>query len=194
MFKKIILSFIPLFVAVDAIGVLPIFLNLTYSFSKKEKLKIVASSVATAILLSIAFIFLGKFIFNIMGITINDFMIAGGVILFSISIIDIISPSKKRRIPASEVAFVPLGTPLIAGPALLTSSLIVLDNYGLAPTIISVLLNIVLAGIIFLLSDKIIKLIGDAGTKALSKITSLLLAAFSIMMIRKGIMDIIFSR
>jgi multiple antibiotic resistance protein len=191
MFERIILSFIPVFVAVDALGVLPIYISLTYGTEKKERIKIVIWSVITAALLAVAFIFLGKFVFKVMGITINDFMIAGGAILFCISIRDILSNEKMKRIPGEELAIVPLGTPLIAGPALLTTSLIVIEEYGVIPSIISVFANIVIAGVIFYLSDIIIKIIGKSGTKAMSKITSLLLAAISIMMMRKGIVSII---
>lgn len=191
MIEKIVLSFIPLFVAVDAIGVLPIFINFTHTMSKKERKKVIISSVVTALSLSISFILLGRFIFNILGITINDFLIAGGSILFSLSILDILTPNKQKKISSNELAIVPIGTPLIAGPAVLTTSLIMLDLYGIIPTLVSVITNILFAGIIFSFSNLIIKITGEAGAKAISKITSLLLAAISIMMIRKGIFGII---
>lgn len=191
MIKNIFLSFIPIFVAVDAIGVLPIYISMTYGVDKRERIKIIIGTVITASLLSIGFIFLGKFIFNYMGITVNDFMIAGGAILFCISIIGIIDPEKKGVGRSAEFAIVPLGTPLIAGPAVLTTCLIVIEQYGLVPTLISVMMNLIITGIILSLSDFIIKIIGDAGTKALSKITSLFLAAIAVMMIRKGIISII---
>jgi multiple antibiotic resistance protein len=191
MLKNIVLSFIPIFVAVDAVGVLPIYISLTYSLNKGERIKIIFGSVITATLLTIGFIFIGKFIFNLMGITVNDFMIAGGAILFCISIIGIIDPDKKAGSVTSGFAVVPLGTPLIAGPAVLTTCLIVLEQYGLVPTLISVIISLIFTGIILYLSDFIIKIIGGAGTKALSKITSLFLAAIAVMMIRKGIISII---
>lgn len=187
MLKNLLLAFIPLFVAVDAIGVLPIFISFTENIEKKEKFNIIIRSIATAICLAIGFIFLGKAIFKLLNITIADFMIAGGILLFCIAIIDLLNPTKKRRIPSSELGFVPLGTPLITGPAVLTTSLLMLDTYGLFPTLIAVLLNILLAGIIFLSAEVLIKILGIAGSRALSKITNLLLAAIAVMMIRKGI-------
>ena len=191
MLKNIILTFIPVFVAVDAIGILPIYISLTSSMNKSQRMNIIIGSTVTATFLSIGFIFLGKFIFNMMGITVNDFMIAGGAILFCISIIGIIDPEKKLGGQSVELAVVPLGTPLIAGPAVLTTCLIILEQFGLVSTLISVIINIILTGMIFYLSDFIIRIIGDAGTKVLSKLTSLLLAAIAVMMIRKGIINII---
>lgn len=191
MLNNILLSFIPLFVAVDAIGVLPIFASLTEQLSQKERTKIIVQSIFTASCLAIGFIFLGKAVFRFLGITINDFMIAGGAILFCLAIIDIINPVKHRRVPSNNLGAVPLGTPLIVGPAVLTTSLIIISQYGIYATLISVLANILLAGLIFSLAGTLIKFLGEAGSKALSKITSLLLAAIAVMMIRKGLVNLL---
>lgn len=193
MLKDIFLAFIPLFVAVDAIGVLPIFVSLTEELDKKEKIKVIFQSLVTAICLAIGFIFLGQAIFRFLNITVGDFMIAGGILLFCIAIIDILSPVKRRRIPSKELGSVPLGTPLIVGPAVLTTSLIVMQQYGLAPTLIAVLANVLLAGLIFLFSQIIIRIVGIAGSRALSKIAALFLAAIAVMMVRRGIVYIICS-
>jgi multiple antibiotic resistance protein len=131
---------------------------------------------------------LGKAVFKLLGITIGDFMVAGGAILFCLAVTDIINPVKRRRIPDKELGAVPLGTPLIVGPAVLTTSLVIVTHYGLFATLISVFINILLAGAIFSLSSALIKVLGDAGSKALSKIMSLLLAAIAVMMIRKAIL------
>jgi len=81
--------------------------------------------VLTALCLAVEFIFLGEAIFRLLGITMGDFMIAGGVLLFILAILDLVSPEKRRRIPSRELGIVPLGTPLIAGPVVLTTSLII---------------------------------------------------------------------
>lgn len=190
MIRDIFTAFIPLFVAVDAIGVLPIYASLTAGMNKKAKNKVIYQSLITAVCLAIGFIFLGNAVFRFLNITIGDFMVAGGTLLFCMALVDLVNPTKSRRRP-QEMGIVPLGTPLITGPAVLTTSLIVMGEYGLAPTLISVLSNIIIAGIIFIASEGILKLIGTAGSRALSKITSLLLAAIAVMMIRKGVFYII---
>jgi multiple antibiotic resistance protein len=187
MLNNIFLSFIPLFVAVDAIGVLPIFVSLTEGLEKSERTKVIFQSMVTASGLAIGFILLGKLIFRLLGITLGDFMIAGGAILFCLAITDILTQVKKRRIPGKDLGAVPIGTPLIVGPAVLTTSLVIVSQYGLVPTIISVIANILFAGIVFSLSSLLIRFLGEAGSKALSKITSLLLAAIAVMLIRKGL-------
>jgi multiple antibiotic resistance protein len=177
-----------LFVAVDAIGVLPIFVSLTEGLDKQQKNKIIVQSMVTAFLLAVSFILVGKLVFKLLGITLGDFMVAGGALLFCIAIIDLVSQTKERRIPVKDVGAVPIGTPLIVGPAVLTTSLVIISEYGLLPTVIAVIGNILFAGLIFSGSYWLIKVLGEAGTKALSKIMSLLLAAIAVMLIRKGIL------
>lgn len=187
MIKNIFLAFIPIFVAVDAIGVLPIFASLTEGLNRTKKIKIIFQSIITAVCLAVGFIFLGKIVFALLNITIGDFAIAGGALLFCIAIIDIVNPTKKRRIPSNTLGAVPLGTPLIIGPAVLTTSLLIIDTYGLLPTLSSILINIIIAGLIFLSSEVLMKILGEAGSRALSKVMSLLLAALAVMLIRKGV-------
>ncbi len=126
-----------------------------------------------------------------LGITVEDFLIAGGVVLFIIAINDILSPKKKAQVPIESLGAVPIGVPLVVGPAVLTTSLMITSSYGLLPTFISVFINVFLAGVVFSYSERLIKVLGEPGTKALSKITSLLLSAIAVMMVRKGIFMIL---
>jgi len=191
MLKNILLSLIPIFVAVDAIGVLPMFVALTTELKKEEKTRIILQSMVTAMCLAVGFVLVGNLLFRWLGITIGDFMIAGGAILFSLAIIDLINPAKKRRAPDQNLGVVPLGTPLIAGPAVLTTSMLIVSEYGLFATMISLLTNILAAGLILRSSDILTRVLGEAGSKALSKIMSLLLAAIAVMLMRKGFGELI---
>jgi multiple antibiotic resistance protein len=188
--NEILLAFIPVFVAVDPIGLLPLFAGMTHDLKKSEKTKIIIQSIGTALSLAIGFIFLGKWVFRLLGISIGDFMVAGGAILFCISIMELLQPGKERRLPADDLGVVPLGTPLIVGPAVLTTSLIIIEEYGLPATVVSVLLNLLLTGGVFFCSDFLMRSLGQAGSRALSKVMALLLAAIAVMMIRKGIVQL----
>ncbi len=190
MASEIFLAFIPVFIAVDPIGLLPVFVALTHRIGKKEKQKIIVQSVITALSVAIVFIFVGKWVFRMMGISVGDFMVAGGLVLMCLSVSDLLVPGKQWRRPVDDLGAVPLGTPLIVGPAVLTTSLIIIEEYGLVATVISAVLNICLVGVIFTWSDVLIKTLGQAGSRALSKIMSLFLAAIAVMMIRKGIVEL----
>ncbi len=189
--KKLLLAFIPIFVAVDVIGVLPIFVSLTQGTPRSEKRRIIIQSMITAFCLAISFIFLGKAIFSFLGITVGDFMVAGGAILFAISIRDIMRTEARQLESGEQMGVVPLGTPLIAGPAVLTTSLLLVEEYGVIPTLISVTANLLIAGFALNLSGLLSRFLGEAGTKALSKIMHLLLAAIAVMMIRKGLAQVL---
>ncbi len=191
MFQNLLLAFIPLFVTVDVIGVLPIFVTLTQELGKKEKQRVLLQSLLTAFCVSLGFIFLGKAVFKFLGISMSDFMIAGGAVLFCIAVLDIVTSRKQRRIPGQDLGAVPIGTPLIVGPAVLTTSLMLIDQYGIRVTVFAIILNLMIVGIVFFFSDVLLRLLGRSGSRALSKIMALLLAAIAVMMIRKGIMQII---
>ena len=187
MFQNILLAMIPIFVAIDAIGLVPMFIALTEGRDEPDKRRIIIQSLMTATALAVTFILGGKAVFGYLGIELGDFMIAGGVILFCIALTDILRPTRPHQIPDTYLGTVPLGTPLIARPALLATSLVVLDEHGMAATLIAVIANLLLAGVVFSLSSFLIRLLGVAGTKALSKVISLLLAAYAVMLIRRGL-------
>ena len=190
--NSFLLCFIPLFVAVDAPGVLPMFLGLIEGIDKKTVRKIIIQSVFTSIIVAVLFIFFGRKVLELLGISVFDFMIAGGALLFIISISDILSIEKKQRqIDTDSLGAVPIGIPLIIGPAVMTTSLLLVNEYGAVITISALAVNVFIAGIIFWFSDNIFQFIGKSGTRVLSKLASMLLASIGIMIIRKGIMSII---
>ncbi|OGB76976.1 antibiotic resistance protein MarC, partial [candidate division CPR3 bacterium RIFOXYC2_FULL_35_7] len=148
--ETFLLSFIPLFVAIDIIGTVPIFLGYTHEISVAQRKKLILEALLAAFIVANIFLIGGKAVLNFMGITIDDFRIAGGIILLVLSVNDIISSSEKRRDPGTDIGVVPLGIPLIMGPAALTTILILIDNFGYLPTIFSMVLNFVIVGLVLL--------------------------------------------
>jgi multiple antibiotic resistance protein len=189
--KNYFLAFVPIFVAVDVLGMLPIFMSLTHAISKTQKEKLIRQSTMTALLVAISFLMVGKLILLWLGVTISDFLVAGGAILFIISIRDLLSYGKAARIPDETAGVVPLAVPLIVGPAVLTTSLILLNSFGIFPTLFSLVANILLCGVILHFSMTLSKVLGKTGSHTLSKISSLLLAAIGVMLIRRGVLEII---
>ena len=189
--KNFLLALIPIFVAMDAIGVLPFFLSFTEGMKAAERKKVVRASILTGFVVSLGFLAVGKFIFTVIGITISDFKVAGGVILLVIAIRELLFPEKKRSIVDETVGVVPLGVPLIVGPAVLTTTIISVDAYGYIPTITSLCINLLFAGSVILRADLLIRLLGEGGAKGVGKVISLLLAAIAVMMIRRGIIDML---
>ncbi len=193
MFKSLesyILTFIPIFVAVDAIGNIPLFVSLAEGLSKKQRQKAITDSVATATFVAILFVLIGRWILQVIGITIADFQIAGGALLFVIAV-RLLLPGTSKFLSSNghekDIGVFPLGTPLITGPAVLTTTLMMRDGFGVMPTFVSLLVNMLIVWITLAKADNIIKFMGAGGTRAFSKIMYILLAAIGVMMIRKGV-------
>lgn len=181
--------FVPLFVAVDAIGILPIFLGLVEGVPQADRRRVVKQSFFTALVVAVGFTLLGRSLFYFLGITVSDFMVAGGTLLFIIATLDLTSGTKYAR-RVDTLGAVPLGVPLIVGPAVLTTSLMLVDVHGLSATLSALVLNLVLAVGILLTADFWDRLLGMTGSAVLSKVASLILAAIAVMMIRRGLLGI----
>ena len=186
------LCFLPLFVAVDAVGVLPIFMALTEGLDTARTRRVALQSVLTAAVVALLFVALGKLVLDFLGVTVADFLIAGGVLLFAISLSDLLAVEKRRRWTAAEgLGAVPLGVPLIVGPAVLTTTIVLLGEHGAGPTVAAMLANIGVAGVVFWLSGPLSRFLGKAGSRTLSKLAALLLAAIAVRMVRKGVLMMI---
>lgn len=186
------LCFVPLFVAVDAIGVLPLFVSLTEEMDAAHRRKTVIQSVITASIVAVAFLWLGPVLLRFLGISVPDFMTAGGILLLAIALSDLLTGEKRQRITDPDsLGAVPIGIPLITGPAVLTTCMLLRDIHGRWNTTAAVLVNIVLAGVVFLAAGPITGFLGRTGTRTASKLASLLLAAIAVMLIRRGILGIL---
>jgi multiple antibiotic resistance protein len=184
---RIFLPFIPFFVAFNVLSILPIFVSLTSGMKLDERKKVSRQSILTGFLVGIGFLIAGKWIFALLGITVADFQIAGGIMLFIISIIELVFPERTRTFPKETMGIVPIGIPLIVGPAVLTLLLIIVNTYGYFSTILCLILNLLLVWLVFNQSHWILKLMKEGGAQAISKVFTLLLAAFAMMMVRMGL-------
>lgn len=188
--KPYILTFIPIFVAVDAIGNVPVFISFVEEMKRAQRRKVVIDSVLTATVLAVCFMLIGKWVLKLLNVTISDFQIAGGALLFIISVRLLLPGTQKKNFFTNlnkDIGVFPLGTPLITGPAVLTTTIIMLDSFGMMATFVSLLVNMLIVWLAFSRADLIIRLIGDNGTRIISKIMYILLAAIAVMMIRMGI-------
>src|SRR3989304_6435798 len=122
-------TFIPIFIAMDVFAILPIFISITVDMTDSRK-QIIRDSIFTALIVGLLFVALGEAIFGILGITSDDFKIAGGLVLVVLAISELIRHEEESRKPAGRVGVVPIGVPLIVGPAVLTTILVLVDHYA----------------------------------------------------------------
>jgi len=186
MVHKFFVAFIPIFVAIDAIGLVAMFMGLAGDTPRDQRQREGFIAIFTALCISIGFIFLGKIIFTALGITVADFQVAGGLILLGLAGRELLNVVPASREATDDFGIVPLGMPLIAGPALLTALLVLVDTVGLVFTVAALLVDLALVVVAFWNADLVARWMGRQGLRGISKIVALLLAAIAVSLIRRG--------
>jgi multiple antibiotic resistance protein len=185
--SKFLECFIPLFVTIDPVGLAAIFLALGRNVPVDKRKRIATQATWTGGIVALLFLFLGRVIFIAIGIGEGDFQIAGGVILFVIAMRELTqTTSQEKNSLPDDFGVVPLGMPLIAGPATITTLLVISKSVGFGMTLFALTVNLVLVALAFAQSERLERLIGHTGLRAISKIIALLLAAIAVHIVRRG--------
>ena len=184
-------AFVLLFAVLDATGTVPIFIGLTEGYPGDRR-RIVRQAVVIASAIMIVFALFGWLIFDIFGITIDDFRVAGGLILFVVAVDQLRGGDiRSKGLQPSDVAAFPLATPLLAGPGAISTVIIIsAPPYSPFLALLAVVCNGILAYAILASSDWVRRFLGANGTIALSRITSLLIAALAVSFVVVGITDL----
>jgi len=186
--------FLPLFVAMDPLGILPAFVQMTSNLSVQRRQKVLNGSILLAGVVGILFIPLGPRILLALGLKVGDFQIAGGLLVLVIALRDIVWEQKMFSMDDSSdnsIGIVPIGIPLLVGPAVLATLILLGNRFIFWEIAGSLLLNLLIAWIIFRNASYLMKFMGVTGSKAVSKLSALLLSAYAVMMIRLAITSII---
>ncbi len=181
--KALLFSLATLFLALDPLGLIPLYLEL----SRETEEDILKASVATAFGVGVGFLLLGKGLFKMVGITMADFQVAGGLLLLALSLRDLLGQTQPQQ--QGDLGVVPLGTPLMAGPATITALLVCQNLYGFWITVLAFSANLVITYFTLSHCQKIVGIIGTRGTRAMARVTSLFLAAFAVSFIRRGLVS-----
>jgi multiple antibiotic resistance protein len=182
-----VMTFVPLFIVIDAFGNLPFLIMAGEDMDRHQKTKMVNYAVLTATIVGLAFLFLGQFILNVLNIDVQEFAIAGGVVLLVLSIKYMMTGHMITVVKEELVAVVPIGTPLTVGPATIATLLLLAGQFPIWMVLVSFALNMVITWVIFFLSQKIARFLGQGGITAISRVFSLILAAIAVSMIIGGL-------
>ncbi len=185
--NTIIIDSIKIFAILNPISIIPIFLSLSQDRSESDKQKIVAGATSVAFIIAIVIIFIGQYILEFVGISIDSFRFAGGILLL-LSAIDMFSGLARGKKPDPEaedmglldLATVPLATPLLLGPGTITLLLTLTYQVPLLDILISTSIAMILSGLILSLSVYIKRIIKDSGIKLLARIMALIVASVAI--------------
>jgi multiple antibiotic resistance protein len=181
-------STIALFVVIDPIGSVPIFIALTHKMESGERYSITKTAIITAAGLLFVFAVAGTQILSIFSITISSFMVAGGILLFIVSI-ELLTHGEWRFAGAGtqgESGVVPLAFPLLAGPGAITAVIISFQTSGLVVTALSILIVIGVTYIVLRYIDRIYRLIGRRGSIIVTRVFAVLVAAIAVQFVVDG--------
>jgi multiple antibiotic resistance protein len=182
-----VLTFVPLFIVIDALGNLPFVISLSEEMTRPQRRRMIHVAIITATVVGLVFLFFGQLILKVMGISVGSFAIAGGLILLAFAIKYMTTGHMVEAIKEELVAVVPIGTPLTVGPATITALLLLATQFPLYMVLLSFALNMLITWIIFLGGEQIARFLGQGGLRAISRIFSLLLAAIAVSMIIHGL-------
>lgn len=201
LFFSISAGIVTLFVILDPIGVVPFFQNLTRGYDPVQRRGIAKMSVVVATALLLAFALVGNLILSLLGISLYDFEIAGGLLLLIFAIRDALfteplgasessavaeklSPEQKL----STVAIIPIATPLLAGPGSLTIVMLLSkQDYGILISTVAILVDCTIAWFALRLSDRLAKHLGTSGLLIIGKVMDILMAAIAVSFLVSGI-------
>lgn len=191
--KDFVLVFVPLLVAMDPLAILPFIVPLLSGLQPGRRIKTINIAVVTGLVIGLFFLGLGRAVFVVLGIAISDFVIAGGLILLLISLRELLTASTHQTPPAADelMAVVPIGTPLLVGPATISLLIVLSGLYNIWLVVAAFLLNMLLAWVVFTQAQRITRFLGQGGLQAFSKVAYLLLAAIAVQLIRRGVMEVL---
>jgi multiple antibiotic resistance protein len=182
-------SVISLFVVVNPIGKIPLFITLTEKMGKQNKKLVSKNAIITTAILLTVFAVAGIQLLSVFGISLFSFMIAGGVLLFIISI-EFLTYGEWRYSGSSisgDSGIVPLAFPLLAGPGAITTVIISLQTYGWIVSIISIVFVVLVTYLVLLLENPILKILGRRGSLITTRVFAILLAAIAVQYVVEGI-------
>ncbi len=178
-------AFVALFIVMDPFSSVPVFMSLTRNYSQKKKDEAAIIAALVAIGVTLGFLLIGPYLLGVMGIRMESFQIAGGVLmlLIAVSFALGIDFGNRQKTPIEAVI---IGVPMLAGPGVILTTMLLSESLGMQPVVIASLAACAVSYAILRLSGRLQKLIRPSGLEILSRVMGVLLAAFAVEYIRKG--------
>ena len=187
LYTDILRATVALFIIVDPIGLVPVFSALTKDLPKPEKKRMFRNIVYTGSALLFLFALAGQELLRLFGISIQSFMIAGGMLLLLLSVEILLRGERVQKTPGEDVGIVPIAFPLLVGPGAITTTMISIQSYGLEVAIPSILIVMFLTWVVLRLTDRINRLLGRTGSAVVARVMAVFIAAIAIQFIIDGI-------
>ena len=175
-FKEIVSATMVLFAVIDILGSIPLIINLRKKAGRIESEK---TAIVAGVLL-IVFLFIGKELLNLFGVTVESFAVAGAFVLFFLALEMILGITLYKDVTPESASIVPLAFPVVAGAGALTTVLSLRAEYHVENIIIAILINIIIVYIGLKSSVKIEKILGKQGITVIHKFFGVILLAIAV--------------
>ena len=175
-FKEIVSATMVLFAVIDILGSIPLIINLRKKAGRIESEK---TAIVAGVLL-IVFLFIGKELLNLFGVTVESFAVAGAFVLFFLALGMILGITLYKDVTPESASIVPLAFPVVAGAGALTTVLSLRAEYHVENIIIAILINIIIVYIGLKSSVKIEKILGKQGITVIHKFFGVILLAIAV--------------
>ena len=187
MFGPVVQSFIALFVIMDVLGNIPMFLTLFEKLSHRHRIESANRSIIVAGLILLLFLLFGIGVLSFFNVSMDSFRIAGGLILVLTGLKYVLAIKMlEQKIQKYESAVVPIAIPLLVGPGVITTTMILVNNYGISAPFIASALNLLIAWVVLRHTEVLYRFIGRQGSDVLTRIMGLLITTIGIEFIRSG--------
>lgn len=192
--------FITLFFCIDVIGATPIFIAMTCGLTPLQQKKIVNKSILTSLIILTIFALSGLSILNVFGITLAAFKLAGGILLLLLAIEMVLGRKNENETTDqdcsnySDIAIFPIALPLLSGPAAISVLIVFMKQAEhhfskQCLIILALLLNMAISWVVLRYANKVKKLLGESGIRALTKIFGILMSAMACQFIINGVLE-----
>jgi multiple antibiotic resistance protein len=178
-------------VIIDPFGNVPIFISLTQKATVAKRNKIFRTATTVSLILLLVFAIAGQQILSLFGVSLNAFMIAGGLLLLAISMKIIIVGEKEKSV-TEDIGAVPIATPLLIGPGAITTTIVLMLTSGVFITLVSILVNYLIIFVVLKFIDRIYKFLGKIGAVVIARIMAMFLTAIAIGFIMEGLQKMLF--
>ena len=203
--RDLVSAFVTLFVTIDPPGLAPLFLAVTAGMTRSQRAQIAARASLTAFAVLLLFAVAGTAVLQILGITIHAFRIAGGLLLFHIAFEMIFEKRHERHERSAEravtadhirnIAIFPLAIPLIAGPGAISATVLLsgsFQGFAAQATLVGIIaVCLLLTYLVFILAERIDRLLGQTGRSILTRLLGVILAALAVQFVADGIRELL---
>lgn len=200
--SEIVTIFLAVFIVVDPFGIVPVFISLTPGFSPARRHRTIAKAVIVAFVVLCIFIFSGSAILRFLGIQPGSFFIAGGILMFIISIDLLLGRPGRTKTSGNEggeerddVSIFPLAIPMLAGPGAITTVFLYVSEDQL-PSFIpfvlagSVAVALSMAAITMLISSFLLRVLGRTGVSVIERLMGIVLTGLSVQFVYDGLIKL----